>query len=159
MSFKLVDLATGSTLVSHAKKYDYDSDRDGKKSTMSKLIGGSSDVPATDVITDALVEQGARDFVAKISPHTVRVETKLASGKSPAVKSGNALAMAGDHDGALEQYKFALDQNADDHGAAFNAGLMYETMGQFDDARRLYARAASLNKDGRYAAGLARVRK
>jgi len=159
MSFKLVDLASGSTRAAHEKRYDYDSDRDGKKSTISTLIGGSSGVPATDAITDALVGQGVGDFVATICPHAVRVETKLAAGKSPTVKSGNALALAGEHEAALEQYKIALDRNADDHGAAYNAGLMYEATGSFDDARKLYARAVALNKDSRYAEGLARVRK
>jgi len=91
MSFKLVDIATGNTLASLAPRKSYDSDVDGPKSAMSMLIGGSPNVPATDVILDKLIEQGVEEFVATISPHSVRVSEKLADGKSAAVKSGNAL--------------------------------------------------------------------
>jgi len=137
MSFKLVVLSSSSTLAMHAPSYDSDSNR-----------------------VDALIEQGVREFVAKISPHTVRVEEKLADGKSPAVKSGNVLAMAGEYDKALAQYREALKKNAKDHGAAFNAGLMHEAMGNIDDARAMYVQAVSLNgKEAEYAVALARVRR
>ena len=158
MSFKLVDLATGSTLASLAPRKSYDSDKDEKKSTMSALIGGSSNVPATDVILGKLIEEGVAEFVGMISPHAIRVDEKLSDGKSPAVKSGNGLALAGDYNGALALYLQALDQKPDDHGAAFNAGLMYEAMGKFSDAHKMYARAAGLySKDARYGKALSRV--
>jgi len=161
MSFKLVDLGTGSTLAAQAPKaLSYDSDRDDKRNSIGKMVlGGSGDAPATDVIVDALIDRGVRDFVATISPHTVRVEVPLASGKNPAVKAGNVLALSGDYDGALDQYHVALDQNDKDHGAAFNAGLMYEAKGDFAAARKMYAKAVGLNKDTRYAAALERVRR
>ena len=158
MSVKLVDIATGTTVVSHSRKYDYDSDRDEKKSTITALLGGESNMPATDVITDALIERGVQDFVAKISPYTVRVVELLAKGKSASVTAGNALALAGDPDGALAQYQAALDLKGDDHGAAFNAGLMYESKGDFRAARTMYAKAVSLNgKETRYGTALTRV--
>ena len=163
MNFTMVDLSTGSTLASLAprKEYYHDSgDRDEKKGLFSFLRGKDFNGSDANDVLCRFVDEGVQEFVDTISPKTVQVKEKLADGKSPAVAEGHALALADDYAGALEQYRLAMDQNADDHGAAFNAGLMHEAMGQFDDARTFYARAVGLNgQNARYAAAVERVKR
>jgi len=157
MSVKMVDIATGSTLAALSKKYDFDSDREDKRGSLAKMVS-ASDAPASDAVTAELVERGVMDFLATISPHAVYVEEKLSAGKSPVLVQGNALAMSGDYDDALAQYQVALEQKPSDHGVLFNMGLVYEAKGDFASARKMYARAASMNeKDARYGKARARV--
>ena len=160
VSFNMVDVVTGQTLGTLAPTtLDYDSDRDSKKSALMKMIDTSDDRPATDIIVNDLIDRGVKAFVAKISPHRVTVPEKLASGKSKAVKTGNKLATDKDYDAALEQYNIAIDENSDDHGAMFNAGLMYEAKGDLANAQKMYAKAVSLSDDARYGKALSRVKR
>jgi len=149
VSCKLVDLSNGSLAAAHNDIYEFDSARDDKKNTRTSM----------DRIVGDLIEQGVQDFVAGISAHTVNVETTLASGKR--LQSGNELALAGKYAAALEHYRAAMEKNAEDHGAVFNAGLMYEAMGKFKDAREMYAKAATIirSENVQYTAAVARMRR
>ena len=131
----------------------------------------SSDAESTERIVESITEFGtweeywtrdceqfAQDFVGHLISHQIHVKATLAEGTNPAVKLGNSLATKSDYAGALKQYLLALEQDANDHGAAFNAGLMYEAAGKLCIAHEMYNRAIERNdKDARYKKARQRV--
>jgi tetratricopeptide (TPR) repeat protein len=89
-----------------------------------------------------LIAQCVDRFIAWLSPQTVPVSEHLQVGRTRLVLDGNRLARAGEYTEALGYYLRGMEESPGDDGAVFNAGLMYEAMGELDKARQFYDRAA-----------------
>jgi tetratricopeptide (TPR) repeat protein len=92
-----------------------------------------------------LIAQCVNRFIAWLSPQTVSVTEHLQFGRTQLVLEGNHLARQGQYSEALGCYLRGMEESPGDDGAVFNAGLMYEAMGQFDKARQFYDRAALMH--------------
>jgi tetratricopeptide (TPR) repeat protein len=157
VKFTMVDVTNGSTLATMSTTENYDSDKDSKQSTFAKILGKESADSYHEVL-GVLTDKAVAKFVAYISPQEESVDVRLASVKSKAGRRGNTLAGAGDYDGALKDYIAATQEQPDDDGAMFNAGLMCEVKHDMDNAAKFYERAFHARDDARYAEALARVR-
>ena len=142
--------------------WEYDSEKDetktGAASVGRRLGFASGALPPADQIVSHLIDECVQEFLSKISPHEVVVEEQLQKGKSKIVGTGNKLAEAGEYKEALECYEQAIRQNADDHGALFNAGLMHEALGDLARAEELYSKAVQVEPESRYIFARKRVR-
>jgi len=162
VSFTIDNVQTGTTLTTVATKREYDSENDtsgGKTKALTKMMGlGGGNLPAADQLVSDLIDQCVEEFVARISPHEIRVVERLRGGKSDAVKTGNKLTMAGDYAEAVEMYEAALREKPDDHEAAFDAGVACEAAGKLDKAEEYYDRAFKLKPEEQYVQARKRVR-
>jgi len=163
VTFTLNDTATGKTLTTVSASHEYDSDKDpkgeGEGESIAKLLGVGGDQPLpAEKIFSVLVDRCVADLIARISPHEVAVTEKLSRGKSKLVGTGNKLAAAEDYDEALACYQRAMTDRPDDHGAVFNAGLMYEAKGDLKQAEAHYGRAFKLEPKEQYVFARKRVR-
>ena len=162
MTFRIIDTAS-KTVIALAATRNYDSEKT-KRTTGSKigrLIGVTgSDLSATDQVINDLLTECVDEIVGTISPHEEAVREELEKGKSDHVKTGNALAVTGEYRDALDCYLSGIEAKPDDHGAMFNAGLMYEAMGDLVKAEGLYDRAFRHDpkKSAKYARARRRVR-
>lgn len=151
VSFSMDNVATSETLATATPTEVYDSEKDNKKpgfaGALKSLGMGSDDSLPTEQATNVLIEKCVQQFVSMISPHEVSVTQPLAKGKSPAVAKGNKLAVAGEMDAALDEYKAALAETPDDDAAAYNAGLVCESQGKFKEALEFYGKAIRANPD------------
>lgn len=157
VKFTMVNITNGSTLATMSTTENYDSDKDAKQSTFAKIMGKES-AESYHQVMGVLVDKCVEKFVAYISPHEECVVVKLAGVKSAAARRGNTLAGNGDYDGALNEYAAGIQEQPDDDGAIFNAGLMYEVKHDMANAAKYYERAFHARDDARYAMALARVR-
>ena len=161
-NFTIDNVHTGKTLATVAAVREFNSEKSGKKGDapdLGALIGvGGAKTPPADQIVSGLIEECVQEFVAKVSPHQVMVQEKLAAAKTEAVRTGNTLAAAGAYADALAAYEAAIRDQADDHAAIFNAGLMCEATGKLDKAGEYYDRAFKLKPEKQYIEARQRVR-
>ncbi len=161
VNFTMDDVKTGKTLATVATTHEYDSEKDKKSGAagIGRAMGfGGDDLPPTDQVISRLIDECVREFLSKVCPHEVVVTEKLQSGKSKIVSTGNKLAVAGDYEEALDCYQQALGQRPDDHGAAFNAGLMHEALGRGKKAEEFYDMAFRIKPSEKYVFARKRVR-
>ncbi len=149
VNFTMDAIATGKTLASVSTSREYDSQEDDNAIASAMGFGGG-EVPPTDQVISHLIDKSVEEFVSKISPHEQVVTEKLQKGKAKVVETGNKLAEAGEYEEALECYERAIRANPEDHGAIFNAGLMYESQGELDKAYKYYDRAFSIEPEEKY---------
>ena len=153
------DVDTSKTFHTFTLSREFDSDKDGEKSSLGSVLGfSSSHPPPADQTVNQMLDLVVEQFVREISPHTVVVSVKLESGMTEAVKTASKLAKAEDYTGALEMYQAAMTERPDDDGAAFNAGVMYEAMCDFPNAGKYYFKAFKLNGKDKYIEARQRVR-
>jgi tetratricopeptide (TPR) repeat protein len=162
MTFRIID-TTSKTVIALAATRNYDSEK--TKRTTGKKIGRfigvtGSDLSATDQVINDLITECVDEIVDTISPHEEVVREELEKGFTEHVKTGNALAVTGEYREALDCYLSGIEAKPDDHGAMFNAGLMYEAMGDLAKAAELYNRAFRHDpkKRPKYAQARRRVR-
>jgi tetratricopeptide (TPR) repeat protein len=162
LNFTMDDINTGKTLATVSVSREFDSETDKEKSagaSMAKMMGfGGDKLPPADQVVSGLIEQCVQAFLHKISPHEVVVTETLRGGKTKAVKTGNKLAAAGDYAEALACYQQAMAARGDDHEAVFNAGVMYEVTGRFEQAEACYDRAFKMEPKEQYVFARKRVR-
>ena len=162
VTFALDNIHTGKTVATVSATREYDSETDQKASGggAAKMLGfGGGKLPPSDQVVSLLIDQCVDEFLAKISPHEVPVTEKLRKGKTKTVQTGNKLAAAGDYREALECYEAAIQESPDDHGAAFNAGVMHEALGELEKAEELYDRAFQMGREEQYVFARKRVRR
>jgi len=161
VSFTMDRVATGRSIVhlQHTAQHDPASDSGGGKSPGGlKAAAAGVDKPiAASEIIDRLIGRCVQAFISEISPHDKRIPVVLARGGHRIVHKGNRLAAVGDWDEALACYQTAIAQNPGDHGALFNAGVVYEVLGRFGQAEKMYARAAAGDGRQRYVVAKNRV--
>jgi tetratricopeptide (TPR) repeat protein len=161
VNFTIDNVITGETLatVTVMKEYDSDEDKEAKGNSVARAMGfRHEDLPPNDQLTSHLIDLCVREFVMQISPHEFTVREELRGSKSEFVKRGNILAKAGDYAEALDAYQSALEVDPKDHGAAFNAGVVSEAMGQLDQAEDYYTQAFNLHAEEDYVIARKRVR-
>ena len=157
LDLQVDDVQTGRPLgkMTIAKAFDSDDPPGG----MSKVMGLSSDSPPPlgDTLRQ-LLDSCVQDAVAGLGLRRVTVKERLEGGTTEAVRAGNKLAQAKDYAAALAAYKKALAADPDDDGAAFNAGLACEAMGDLQNAEKYYSLAAGTMSLDRYLRARNRVR-
>jgi tetratricopeptide (TPR) repeat protein len=162
VNFTMDDINTSKTLttVSVTREYDSDKDKEAGGNMLSQIVAvpGSSKTPPADQVLNRLITECVTEFISRVSPHKVTVTEHLQNGKSKVVSSGNKLAMVKEYNEAMDCYLKAIELKPDDHGAMFNAGLMYEAMGKLDKAFEYYNKAFKLKDDEKYIAARQRVR-
>ena len=162
VNFTIDDVKSGSTLTTVSAMKEFDSANQGGDSGGKAILGvvglSSGSLPAADEVTADLINQCVCEFVRKISPHEIVAREALGSGKSETVKTANKLAMAGSFQEALEMYVAALGITPVDHEAAFNAGVMYEKLGQLDKAADYYDKAFKIKPQEQYVVARQRAR-
>ncbi len=147
--FKLVDAATSENWVTHSPKPYSQTD----KTKVSPFFGSAKTEEAMtprDEIIGAAVEIGARQFVAKFVPCTVRYEVEIRSSGNESCAGGVKALRADMPDEALEQLKMALAEDPEDHRAAFAAGVACEMSGRYAEALEYYKKACYLENDEEY---------
>jgi hypothetical protein len=157
VKFTMVDITNGSTLATLSTTENYDSDKDSKQSKFAQILGHNGAESYHEVL-GVLVDKAVQKFVAYISPHEESVLVRLANVKSKAARRGNSLAGNGDYDGALTEYVAGMQEQPDDDGAMFNAGLMCEVKHDKVNAVKFYEQAFHARDDVRYSEALARAR-
>ncbi len=128
--FVIDDVKAGRTLAAAAFTHRYPSD------------GSRPSAAASREMVEELLAQCVDRFVAWLCPQTISVNERLQVGRTRLVLDGNRLARAGEFPKALECYLAAVEESPGDDGPVFNAGLMYEAMGQLEKAREFYDQAA-----------------
>ena len=163
VTFTMDHVATGRTIATISEMREFDSDDKSKNSAPAAItsamgLPGGSSAPANEQTVMGLIDECVQAFVGKISAHDIVVSAKLKGGKSEAVKTGNTLAVAGEYAEALESYRKGLEEKADDHEAAYNAGLMCEALGQLAEAEQYYDQAFKGKARPEYVQARRRVR-
>lgn len=140
--FKLIDTGNGRVWEHYAPRTYSRTD-----ATKASAFFGSSQTEAEltpqDKIIYALVERGARDFIAQLMPCRVDVDAVVTSSNNAECIQGVKMLRAEAWDAAISHFKAAVAENSDDHCAAFGAGVAYEASGQFNDAIKYYKKACA----------------
>lgn len=160
VNFTMDDVQTSRTLATVTVTREYDSEaEDGGTEALTKRLGFSGEgPPPKDRIVHGLIEQCVEEFVNKISPHRVVVTETLEKGESEAAEQASEFAVSDEYAEALELYERAIELKPADHGSMFNAGLMCEALGRFEQAERYYDRAIDVEVDKKYILARKRVR-
>ncbi|MFQ5414709.1 MAG: tetratricopeptide repeat protein [Phycisphaerae bacterium] len=102
-----------------------------------------------DAIIGTLVERAAREFISRLMPCRITVDTDIKSSTNARCMEGVRMLRAEAYDDALSLFKAALAEDGGDHRAAYGAGLASEAVGRVDEALAFYRRACagSLNRE------------
>jgi len=135
--FKLVDSATGRVWEHFSPKTYRATDR-----TQASPIFGSSKTEAEltpqDAIIGTLVERGAREFVSRLMPCRIDVETEVESSGNKNCVEGVKLLRAEAYRDAISAFQAAIAEDLNDHRAAYGAGVACEATGQFESGLKYY---------------------
>ncbi len=148
-AFKLVDTTTSENWATHSPSPYQQTD----KTKVSPFFGSAKTEEAMtprDEIIAAAVESGAREFVSKMIPCTVRYEVQLESSGQENCARGVSYLRGDMPTEAIGQFKAALMENPDDSQAAFAAGVACEMMGRYQEALGYYKQACVLEDDPNY---------
>ncbi len=155
--FKLIDSANARVWDLHSPKPYRATDR-----TKASPIFGSSQTEAEltpqDQIIGTLVERGAREFVSKLMPCRVDVETEVLASGNKNCSEGVKWLRAEEYRQALSSFKAAIDENGNDHQAAYGAGVASEALGNFDQADKYYRQACAGEDNPQYSEARDRVK-
>lgn len=159
VNLTMTDIDTSKAIYSDTIPKEFDSDKAGDSwsRTLRTMGLGDNNPPPLDGTINEMVDAAVQEFVRKISPHAVSFKETLDPG-GETVTTGNKLAKAGDHKGALDTYKAAMQEKPDDAGAVFNAGVMNEALKNFAEADALYDKAFQMGKKDKYIEARQRVR-
>lgn len=148
--FKLIDSANGSVWEHFSPKTYHATDR-----TKASPIFGSSKTEAEltpqDEIIGALVERGAREFVSKLMPCRIDVETEVESSGNKNCVEGVKLLRAEAYREAIAAFQAAMAEDPNDHRAAYGAGVACEATGQFEAGLKYYNKACAGQNNRTYA--------
>ena len=161
VNFTMDDIITGRTLatVSVMREFDSEKQNSSTASMLGMAMGLTTDkLPPTDQIVSGLIDQCVQEFLRKISPHEIVLTVKLQRGNSKLTNTANKLAVAGDYADALACYERALQIKPQDHDTMFNAGLMHEALGRYQQAEQFYDRAFKTAPKEKYILARKRVR-
>lgn len=140
--FKLIDSANGRVWEHFSPKTYRATDR-----TKASPIFGSSKTEAEltpqDAIIGTLVERGAREFVSKLMPCRIDVETEVESSGNKNCVEGVKLMRAEAYREAISAFQAAIAEDANDHRAAYGAGVACEATGQFEAGLKYYNKACA----------------
>jgi len=149
IDFRLLDTATN-------RVWDqYSTTQTGTESTKVSPFFGKSGTEANltpqDQIIGTLVERAAREFLSRLMPVRVDVETEVESSSNANCREGVRLLRSEQWGEAVAAFESALAADGNDHRAAYGAGVACEASGKFADALRYYQRAIGLRDSRKYA--------
>jgi len=148
--FKLIDSANGRVWEHFSPKTYGATDR-----TKASPIFGSSKTEAEltpqDQIIGSLVERGAREFVSKLMPCRIDVETEVESSGNKNCVEGVKLLRAEAYREAISAFQAAMAEDPNDHRAAYGAGVACEATGQFEAGLKYYNKACAGEDNRTYA--------
>jgi hypothetical protein len=147
--FKLVDAATGKVWEYYSPHTFQATDR-----TKASPLFGSSQTEAAltpkDRIIGALVEQGAREFVSMLMPCRVQVDAEVQASNNASCAEGVRQLRAENFREAVSAFQSALNENPNDHRAAYGAGIASEALGNGEQALNFYKQACAAQNDPEY---------
>lgn len=119
----------------------------------SPLFGASrglGDLPALDPVIYLLVTESATHFVSDLMPvrYPINIEVHSSDGKE--CREGVKQLRGQFYEEAITFFKAALENNWNDHRAAYGAGVACEAMGRFDEALAFYQQACVLSGENDY---------
>jgi curli biogenesis system outer membrane secretion channel CsgG len=161
VTFTMISVNTGEVINTVPEIASYDSRKSGMGAAMLGMLGmptgGKVQTPQSKL--PELIQECVNKFVARIAPHKVSVQVKLAGGRHDAVKTGNRYAEQGLWREAERQYRMAVEADAEnrDYGAHYNLGLALESQGKLDEAAAEYQKAIDIKANKEYFAALKRV--
>lgn len=147
--FKLVDLGNGR-VWEHFSPSPY---RSTERTKASPIFGSSQTEAAltpTDQIVATLVERGAREFISRLMPCRIEAEVEVESSGNKNCVQGVRLLRAESYEEALSYFQSALQEDPNDHRAAFGAGVGCEALGRYDGAVKYYQQALVGQDSGKY---------
>jgi hypothetical protein len=144
--FQLKDAATNDIIASYNGMPEQDT-----QETSSGFFFGSSqteaDMTPRDQVIGSIIERQAKQFMSKFVP--VRIEERIeveASGHEASEAGVRALVIE-DFELALDHFKQAIAEDPEDEESLFGAGVACEKLKRFDDARKYYKLAQSLEAE------------
>lgn len=165
ITFRIIDISTGSVIASKTNKQANYSD--GWSGIDSKYTSTGDDeeaaakgLPDWQPIVSDLVSSLLNNTVNQIAPHTVTEKREIESGDSKKMESALEYAKRDMWDEAREIWLEVLNKkpNKEDKTAAtYNIGLYNEIFGNLDRAEEFYENAYKLSKDSKYLDAKARV--
>ena len=148
----MVETATSKVLASLRITEQFDSLANPKAPSAASRPAepGAAEPASVDEVLNDLAERAAGQFLVAFSPRHVTVSQELKVSTSNRVQAGNRAAAGGEYAKALRRYEDALGAHPLDDAALFNAALMCEALGRFDEAAKYADRAAVLKSDKDY---------
>lgn len=138
--FKLIDLSNGR-VWEHFSPSPY---RATERTKASPIFGSSqteATLTPTDQIVATLVERGARDFISRLMKCRIEAEVEVQSSGNKNCVQGVRQLRAESFNEALAYFESALQDDQNDHRAAFGAGVACEALGRYDGAAKYYQQA------------------
>jgi curli biogenesis system outer membrane secretion channel CsgG len=151
VDYRLVECKTGAVLLS----------RHAAPATAVRSLNTLNAVeapPSAVQVQQRLLDQGAEEIVSALAtPGRRTVERKFAR-RGGRVNSGNTYARQGVIDLAQQKYEEAVAEDAKNHAAWYNLGLVREAQGDFAAATGHFERAMKLCESELYIAAYQRAR-
>jgi len=110
-----------------------------------------ADLESSDAIIGSLVQDAVREFLSRIMKIRIEVTETLESSGNENCITGVKMLRAEMFEEALANFKLAIAEDADDHEAAFGAGIACEATGRFDEALKYYKLACVGDDNPKYA--------
>ncbi len=148
-TFRLFDRTTNRDWITYSPKPFTHHD----KTEGFFLLGSSrteAELPPRDQIIGEAVNHGVREFIAQILPCEMAYDVAVESSGNQDCQAGVQMLRADDYSGALGYFKAALSADANDHQAAFAAGVAAEASGNYEAAVKFYRRAYAISAEKRY---------
>ncbi len=163
ITFRIIDVSTGSVIASKTNKSSNKSNLSKYKSTGKDESAAEKGIKDWKPIVADLVSKVLDQTVRQIAPHTVTQKREIEEGESKKMKSALEYAKRDLWDEAKEIWEKVLVakkvEKDDRIAATYNLGLFYEIFGFFDDAENYYEKAFKLSKDSKYLDARARIKK
>jgi len=159
--FQLKDAATNELVISHNGRPT----QDYSKTSSSFFFGSSqteADMTPRDQVIGNMIDRHAQDFLCKFVPMEVFCEVQVEpSSNEESIAGARILVTAErneDYEQALASFKQAIAADADDDDSLFGAGVCCEKLRRFDEARKYYKLAQSLEpKETHYGEAVERL--
>jgi hypothetical protein len=157
--FQLKDAATNDIIVSHnampTQEYN--------KTKASPFFGSSkteADMTPRDKVIGGMIELQAQEFLAKFVPMEISTTVEVTPSKSEKSNAAVRSMVTDDFESALNNFKEAISENADDYKSLFGAGVCCEKLSKIEDARKYYKLAQSLKpQEPKYREAVERINK
>ncbi|GMU33067.1 MAG: tetratricopeptide repeat protein [Planctomycetia bacterium] len=155
--FQLKDPATNDIVVSHSAMPS----QEYAKTSSSFFFGSSkteADMSPRDKVIGAMIEKHAQDFLAKFVPVETFTEVTVEPSKNENSIAGVRSLVMDEYESALAKFKAAISEDQNDDESLFGAGVACEKLKRYDEARKYYKLAQSLDtENANYNAAVARI--
>lgn len=155
--FQLKDPATNDIVISHNAMPSQEYAK-----TKSSFFFGSgqteADMTPRDKVIGAMIEKHAQDFLAKFVPVETSAEVIVEPSKNENSIAGVRALVTDDYESALAKFKAAISEDQNDDESLFGAGVACEKLHRYDEAKKYYKLAQSLDiENPQYNSAVARI--